>query len=196
MKLIRLATLIVAASLLALAGCASNPGGKLQRAGATTTFDMQIDTELDWARIKSTRQEVWTIDGTALNSLMIYSGVKPNEHVFMAAREKRSRPDGPWFRPGMRADEVRDIVVDALRGQGWSAVTADNLRPQAFGSVEGLRFELSLVNPDGLAYRGTVAAAERNGKLTVLFWKAPTEYYHDRDAAAVARMLDGIRFVN
>lgn len=196
MKFKRLAKVFLAATLLVLTACVSNPGGKLQKAGAATTFDMQIDTELDWARIKSPRQEAWTIDGTALNSLSIFSGIKPNEHVFMAAREKRSRPDGPWFRPGMRADEVRDIVVDALRGQGWSTVTADNLRPQNFGNVEGLRFDLALVNPDGLAYKGTVAAAERNGKLTVLFWKAPTEYYYERDAAAVNRMLDGIRFIN
>lgn len=180
--------------LLLLVSCAT-PGGKLQKAGATTTFDMQIDTELDWARIKGPRQELWTIDGSALNSLSIFSGVKPNEHVFQQAKEKKSRPDGPWFRTGMRADEVRDIVVDALRGQGWSNVSAADLRPQKFGTVDGLRFELQLTNPEGLMYKGTVAAAERNGKLTVLLWKAPVEYYFDRDAAAVGRMLDGIRFM-
>jgi hypothetical protein len=31
--------------------------------------------------------------------------------------------------------------------------------------------------------------------LTVLVWKAPAEYYYDRDAAAVGRMFDSLRFV-
>lgn len=187
--------LLLATALLVLAGCAS-PGGTLQKAGATTTFDMQLDSDLDWSRIKSPRQEVWTIDGTALNSLSIFSGVKPNEHVFMGAKERKSRPDGPWFRPGMRPDEVRDIIVDALRGQGWSNVAADNLRPQRYGSVDGLRFDLAMTSADGLIYKGTAAAAERGGKLSVLLWKAPKENYFDRDVAAVNRMLDGMRFVD
>ena len=195
MKSRNLGSCLALAAMLFLAGCAS-PGGALQKAGAATAFDLQLDSQLDWSRIKGPRQELWTIDGTALNSLSIFSGIKPNEHVFMMAREKKSRPDGPWFRPGMRPDELRDIIVDALRGQGWSNVEAGNLRPQRFGSVDGLRFDLVMTNPDGLMYKGTAAAAEKGGKLTVLLWKAPSENYFDRDAAAVNAMLDGMRFVN
>ena len=181
--------------LTILAGCASS-GGKLQKAGETTTFDMRIETSMDWSRIKSARQEVWTIDGSALNSLGIFSGIRPNEHVFMLSKEKKSRPDGPWFRPGMRADEVRDIVVDGLRGIGWSNIATDNLRPASFGNSEGLRFDLAMTNADGLIYKATVAAVERGGKLTLLLWKAPKEHYFDRDIEAVNRMLDGVRFLD
>ena len=180
--------------LLCLSACVS-PGGTLQQAGSADVFDMHVDTDLNWSRLKSTRQELWTIDGSALNSLSIFSGDKPGEHVFQMAREKKSRPDGPWFRAGMRPDEIRDIVVDALRGQGWANVESTDLRPHSFGGVDGLRFELTLTNPDGLIYKGTVAAAERNGKLTVLVWKAPAEYYFDRDFTSVGKMLDSIRFV-
>jgi hypothetical protein len=111
------------------------------------------------------------------------------------AREKKSRPDGPWFRAGMRPDEVQDIIVDALRGQGWANVASRDLRPQRFGDADGLRFELDLTNPDGLVYKGSVAAVERGGKLTVLVWKAPAEYYAGRDADAVGKMFDSLRFV-
>jgi hypothetical protein len=179
---------------LLLAACAS-PGGKLQQAGIANAFGMQLDSALDWSRIKLPRQELWTIDGTALNSLSILAGIKPNEHVFMLAREKKSRPDGPWFRPGMRPDELRDVILDGLRGQGWSNVSAENLRPQRFGNADGLRFELAMTSPDGLLYAGTVAAVEKDGKLNLLLWKAPREHYHGRDADAVGRMLDGMRFV-
>ncbi len=184
---------LLALVFLLLVACAS-PGGKLQVAGAATAFDMQLDSGLDWSRIKLPRQEVWTIDGTALNSLNILSGIKANEHVFMLARERKRRPDGPWFRPGMRPDELRDIILDGLREQGWSNVSADNLRPQRFGSVDGLRFDLMMTNTDGLAYAGTVAAAEKDGQLRLLLWKAPREHYYGRDIEAVNRMLDGMRF--
>ena len=186
--------LLAATLLLLLAACAG-AGGRLQVAGDARVFDMQLDTGLDWARIRSPRQETWTIDGTPLNQLTIISRIKPREHVFLNARERRGRPDGPWFRPGMRPDEVRDIVLDGLRGAGWANVRASELRPAKFGAVPGLRFDLDLDNPTGLIYKGMVTAAEREGRLTVLVWIAPAEHYYGRDAEAVSRMFDSLRFV-
>ena len=180
--------------VVALVSCAGS-GGKLQTAGSATVFDLALETDLDWARMKGTRREQWTIDGAPLNQLNIFSGIKPDEHVFLGARERRSRPDGPWFRPGMRPDEVRDIILDGLRGAGWANVAASDLRPALFGNVPGLRFDVDLDNPSGLVYRGIATAAERDGRLTVLIWIAPAEHYYGRDAEAVAQMFDSLRFV-
>ncbi|HEY2346777.1 MAG TPA: hypothetical protein VGH80_13020 [Xanthomonadaceae bacterium] len=189
----RVASLILA--LLMLAACES-AGGVLQSAGGVDVFDMQLTSDLAWARIKDPlqREEIWTIDGMALNSLSIFSGIEPGQHVFMLGHERSSRPDGPWFRAGMRPEEIRDIVVAGMTGLRMVNITTSNLRPQKFGGIDGLRFEFTMASTEGLIYRGTVAAAERDGKLDLLLWKAPAEYYHDRDAAAVARMLDGLRF--
>lgn len=181
-----------AALALSLASCASNT---LQRAGASTVFDMQLDSQLDWARIKGARNESWTIDGTHLNLLRIYSQVKPNEHVFMARRERASKPDGPWFRPGMRPDELRDLILDGIREQGSVNVSASDLRPHRFGDADGVRFDIAMSSTSGLNYRGTVAAVERQGKLTSLVWSAPSEHYYARDSEQVNRMLDSMRFV-
>lgn len=189
-----LGALLVASGLLLLAACAGT-GGRLQQAGDATVFDLGLETSLDWARIRTPRQEQWTIDGAPLNQLIIISKVRANEHVFLGARERRSRPDGPWFRPGMRPDEVRDIILDGLRGSGWANVRAGNLRPAPFGAVPGLRFELDLDNPSGLVYKGMATAAERDGRLTLLVWIAPAEHYHDRDVDAVSAMFDSLRFV-
>ena len=38
-------------------------------------------------------------------------------------------------------------------------------------------------------------AAEREGRLTLLVWIAPAEHYYDRDAEAVSRLFDSLRFV-
>lgn len=180
--------------ILFLLGACVSPGGKLQQAGTTATvFDMQVTSDLNWARIKGPRQELWTIDGTSLNSLSVFSGIKPNEHVFMLGREKKSNPNGPWYRPGMRPDELRDAILDGLKGQGWANLADSNFRPHDFAGKPGIRFDVSLTNPDGLIYQGSVAAIENGGKLNMLFWKAPSEYYAPRDVTAVNKMLDGVR---
>jgi hypothetical protein len=190
---IRLAGLLALVVLL-LAACAG-AGGRLQEAGDASVFDMRMDTQLNWARIKGPRQEMWTIDGQALNRLHIYSKVKPGEHVFLGVRERKSRPDGPWYRVGMRPDEVRDVLLDAMRGNGWARVEATDLRPAKFGDADGLRFELKMTSATGLRYRGSVAAIERGGRLTTLVWAAAEEHYYDRDKAAVSHMFDTLRFV-
>lgn len=194
MSLSLLRPALLAALFLLLAACAST-GGRLQSAGDATVFDMALQTDLDWARVRASRQEQWTIDGAPLNQLNIISRVRPGEHVFLGARERRSRPDGPWFRAGMRPDEVRDVMLDALRGAGWSQVESTGLRPASFGGVPGLRFELSMVNGRGLRYRGMAAAAEREGRLSLLVWVAAEPHYYPRDQAAVDRMLSSLRFV-
>lgn len=184
---------LLALALVLVAGCGGN---RLQKAGNATVFDLQLETGLDWARIRSPRQEQWTIDGAPLNQLMILSRIKPREHVFLGAKERSWRPDGPWFRAGMRPDEVRDIVLDGLRGAGWANVEGRELRPVRWGGTPGLRFDVDLDNPNGLVYRGMVTAAERDGRLTLLVWIAPAEHYYARDAEAVGRMFDSLRFVD
>lgn len=181
--------------LLVLAAC-SGTGTRLVPAGdGVRVFDLQMDTSLDWARARAPREELWTIDGVPLNQFVVISKVKPKEHVLLLARERKSRPDGPWYREGMRPDEIRDVLLDALRGNGWSNVQASNLRPARFGDADGLRFEATMTSGNGLVYQAMFGAIERDGKLTHFFWAAPREHYYGRDVAAVERMFSSIRFV-
>ena len=190
----RLRLIVISALLVLLAGCAS--GGRLVKASSgVRVFDLVFDTDLDWSRQSYSRTELWTIDGMPLNEFVVVSRVRPNEHVFLGARERKSRPDGPWFRGDMRPDEIRDVLLDGLRGDGWSQVAATNLRPARFGDVDGLRFDVQATHTNGLIYRGMYAAAVHEGKLTHWFWLAPAEHYYARDLAAVDRMFASARFV-
>jgi uncharacterized protein YceK len=190
----RLRWVLLCIVLVLLSGCAS--GGRLVKASeGVRVFDLAFDTNLDWSRTTMSRVELWTIDGLPLNEFVVISKVKPNEHVFLAAKERKSRPDGPWFREGMRPDEIRDVLLDGLRGDGWTHVAASHLRPARFGDVDGLRFDLECTHANGLVYRGTYAAAVHQGRLTHWFWLAPAEHYYGRDIAAVKPMFDSARFV-
>lgn len=183
--------LVALSLLLLLTACAT--GGKLQTAGRTQVLGLELDTALDWARYASPRQETWTIDGTALNQLRLITGTKPREHVLHVGRERKNAPQGAWYKPGLRPDEQQALLLAALREQGWAEVEADGLRPARFGSADGLRFEFTMASTSGLRYAGTAAMFERDGRLTTIYWQAPVEHYHGRDAAAVAALIDSIR---
>ena len=168
----------------------------MRAAEGIRVLDLQVDSSLDWARMHAPRIEVWTIDGLPLNEFVVVSRVRDDEHVMLEARERKRRPDGPWFRTGMRPDELRDVLLDAFRQDGWTRVTARDLRPERFGTVEGIRFEAELTEPGGLRYKGLFGAAERNGRLTHFFWIAPEEHYFPRDREAVEQMFQTVRFVD
>ena len=176
-----------------LAGCASSGGGRLQAAGDAQVLNIALDTRLDWARVHAPREELWTIDGAPLNQLMIISKVKPGEHVFLNARERKSRPDGPWFRAGMRPDEVRDIVLVGLRGGGWANVRASNLRPAKFGKERGILFDLAATPQDGPFYRGLGGAFIADKKLNLVLFMAAEPHYFDKHKAAAQRLIDSIQ---
>ena len=191
MKHLRLLLLSV---LIALLGaCAS--GGPLVTPGRTTAGGgLSIDAGMEWTRMGGTREQLWTIDGPTLNSLHLIARVREREFIFLGERQTQRRPDGAFYHRGMRADELRDLIVDGMRAAGAVNVVASNLRPVDFGGREGLRFEMAMDNASGLKYRAMVAAFEHEKGLALALYYAPAEYYYPRDEAKVSAMLDTLRW--
>jgi len=180
--------------LLILAGCAST-GGRLVQPGPNPAGSrLTIDSEMEWTRESTTRYQLWTIDGELLNRLYLVPAVREGEYIFLGHRQTTRRPDGPFYKRGMRADELRDLVADGLRMSGAVNVVSTNLRPIDFGGREGLRFDFSLSNEEGLAYQGMAAAFEHEKGLALAIFLAPREYYFPRDTEKVSRMLDTLRW--
>jgi hypothetical protein len=183
------------AALLAmlLAACASSGGPLVMPGPNPAGGDLRIDSEMEWSRYSEMRSQVWTIDGQQLNLLYLLHGVREGEYIFLGRRQTRRRPDGAFFRSGMRADEVRDLIVDGLLAAGLVGVRTQDLRPDDFAGREGLRFEMTMTNQEGLKYQGMAAAFEHDNQLALALFMAPGEYYYPRDAAKVSRMLDTLR---
>lgn len=178
---------------LLLAACAS--GGPLVKPGRTTAGgDLTIEAGMEWARMGGVREQLWTLDGPQLNSLHLISSVRERESIFLGERQTRRRPDGAFYRRGMRPDEIRDLIVDGMRAAGAVNVVATNLRPATFGGPEGLRFEFAMANAAGLEYRAMAAAFEHEKGLALALFHAPAEYYYPRDEAKVSVMLDSLRW--
>lgn len=185
--------LIVAALTLLLAACAS--GGPLVTPGRTTAGgNLSIEAGMEWTRMGGMREQLWTIDGPQLNSLHLIANVREREFIFLGERQTTRRPDGAFYHRGMRADELRDLIVDGMRAAGAVNVVASNLRPVDFGGREGLRFEMAMDNQAGLKYRAMAAAFEHENGLALALFYAPAEYYYPRDEAKVSAMLDTLRW--
>ena len=176
-----------------LAACAG--GGPLVKPGTTTAGGgLVIDAGMEWTRMTGFREQLWTIDGPQLNSLHLISSVREREFIFLGERQTRHRPDGAFYHRGMRADELRDLIVDGMRAAGAVNVTTRNLRPATFGNREGLRFEMAMDNEAGLQYQAMAAAFEHEKGLALALFYAPAEYYYPRDEARVSAMLDTLRW--
>lgn len=185
-----LAILILVLSLSACGGA----GGPLVRPGPNPAGGkLMIDSEMEWTRLQTTRYQLWTMDGELLNRLYLVPTVREKEFIFLGQRQTKRRPDGAFYQRGLRPDELRDLILDGLRAAGTANVEARNLRPARFGARDGLRFEFSLANEEGLKFQGMAAAFEHEKGLSLAIFMAPTEYYYPRDEAKVSKMLDTLR---
>jgi hypothetical protein len=185
--------LVLTSMLFTMSACTS--GDRLVKTGPTmASGKLMIDSEMEWTRLYTgTRYQLWSIDGELLNRLYLIPTVREKEYIFLGGRETKRRPDGAFYHRGLRPDELRDLILDGLRAAGTVNIEARDLRPVNFGSHEGLRFEFSLANEEGLRYQGMAAAFEHEKGLSLAIFMAPTEYYYPRDEAKVSKMLDSLR---
>ena len=180
---------------LAILLSACSGGGPLVKPGVNTAGSrLSIESDMEWTRFSGARYQVWTMDGELLNRLYLIPAVREREHVFLVTRQSRRRPDGAFFHPGARPDEIRDLIVDGLAAAGAVHIRTENLRPATFGQYEGVRFEVRLANAEGLEYQAMAAAFEHDRTLALALFIATTEYYYPRDAAKVDRMLGTLRW--
>ncbi len=184
--------IIVATLCALLASCGG--GGALVVPGPNPAGGkLMIDSEMEWTRIAMSRYQLWTIDGELLNRLYLIPNIREREFIFLGQRQTKRRPDGAFYKRGLREDELRDLILDGLRAAGTVNLESRNLRPVNFSGRDGLRFEFSMSNEEGLKYQGMAAAFEHEKGLALALYMAPSEFYFPRDEAKVSKMLDTLR---
>ncbi|MEM7405918.1 MAG: hypothetical protein AAF458_11535 [Pseudomonadota bacterium] len=80
----------------------------------------------------------------------------------------------------MTASEIQEPYTDSLTILGGSNVEADGLRPYTLGGADGLRFELTCINADGLDMRAMVVGAVRKEKLFLIVYSGTRSDCFDR----------------
>jgi hypothetical protein len=149
---------------LLLAGCA---GVDLVEAGKPADLGdgVSVVPTTAWARIHAPGMDpILTIDGIGLGKPIFSVGGVSDKEVGA-------------YTSGMLPNDIMDLLVGNLSKSGNQSIHASNLAPAKFGATTGFRFDVSYVTAMGLDMRGEALVAQRAGKLDVLLFVAPEEYY-------------------
>lgn len=182
----KLSALLVA---LALGGCVMQgmDGGQ----EASVGNGVRVTAEPGFAQIHIATMRYWTRNGTGLDELHFYTGIKSGQPLFRPAG-KQPR-DLAAFHARMTPNDIEDLTVASMEKNGFQHVRASALRPCPFGSAPGFCFDLQLANDQGLEMRGRAMAATREGVLDLLVFTAPAEHYFAELSPAMDRIFASVR---
>lgn len=188
---IRTATLI--AFICLLSACVQYT---LVEQSKPVTFDDTyiVDPQIAWSKHSEGDVELWTVDGPLLQELIFFTGIADGKPLFPPNPQAKEK-ELPLFDEKMTALEVRDLLVATLSRRNQFSVETKGLRPWQFGSIDGFRFELTLVTVDGLNKQGFAVGTMRDGKLYIIAYSAAEVYYYDKYKDTVERLLGSIEII-
>ena len=168
-------SMVLGAAFL-LSGCAAYTaidGAK----PVTVGNNVYVTPQIAWA--KATNPGVagtqWTADGTVLDNLMFFTGITPGQPLVSVVGVDKK--EVLKYRAGMVPDDVMELLASNIEKLGYRQIATSNLRPAPFGSADGFRFDLACTTTEGLKVKGKSIAAQRGGKLDLVLFLAPDEYY-------------------
>lgn len=148
-----------------------------------------VEPQIAWSSLKRGKVELWTVDGPALEAIRFVSALSDGDGLF----EEKGKEKGPTFKREMTATEIMEFIVDSVAGSGAEKVEATGLRPQKFGNVEGLRFEMRFVTRRGLEGEGLVVGAVVQEKLYLVMYSGARAHYYPKYKDQVDRIIESIR---
>ena len=187
--------LIVMGVALMLSACVSIknvPAGQYKVENIFAVDLGQQWSELPSALVPGFTGKMLTIDRPLLNRLQLAGGLAAGKSLLKAPDKEHKVP---VYRADMSMNEVTGFVTDSLAAQGLKDVTARAVSPAAFGSEDGVRFDVSARTEQGLDMSGVVLAAKKADKLSVIIFLAPTEYYYGLRAAEIEHILGTARYL-
>jgi hypothetical protein len=116
-----------------------------------------------------------TIDGPFLNNFYLTEGLAVGRS--MVRSPFKSRPM-PIVKRDMSETELAEFVVDTVAAFGYEGAASENLRPTKFGSADAVRFDIKAKTDSGLNIMGTAQVALVAGKVHVMLFLAPGEYFY------------------
>lgn len=183
---------LVVLALLA-PGCASMRSGyRAVPPGVRAIGDAYtVEPGMTWSRpflsTISRRFEMWTIDGTVLETLRFYTGIPDGEPLVSGGADQEQRPR---FRTAMTTAEVSEMVADSIFGRRYPP---RNVRPAPFGGASGFRFEVSYANATGVKREALVAGAVLDKRLHVICYEGTALYHFGKYREEVEHILASVR---
>ncbi len=181
--------ILTAALALSLTACAATARPVV---GSLTSSQTTITLNDTWSDISEFTQgvtpgsKVLTLDGPALNRLYV-SDIKVGQPMVRSSSKEKPTP---VLRADLSFNEQVEFVADSVAALGYFRVETRDLRPQKFGSLDGLRFEVDAQTQEGLNIDGAVLAAmSKDGVLHLVMFLAPEEHYFSASSQSVEKIL-------
>lgn len=155
-----------------------------------------VTPQMEWNRPTTTFNEVWTVDGFALQALRFFE-VADGQSLFVKrnAFGKPLPPDEktPVFRKTMLPNEIQEFLVATLAADGWANVKPAGLSPAKFGGLPGFRFSFSMKSSDGLEYDGMVLGAVDGNRLNLITYSGTRLHYFPRYKGEAEKIFLSVR---
>ncbi|HVR85525.1 MAG TPA: hypothetical protein VMU54_14505, partial [Planctomycetota bacterium] len=97
------------------------------------------------------------------------------------------------FTKDMTPHEIAEFVASSLALEGAKKVKTTALRPQAFGTLTGFRFDLEYADDSDLEIQGLAVGIVREERLHLIFYRGAKEYYFPKYHEAVERLVASIK---
>ncbi|MDH3212253.1 MAG: hypothetical protein OEM05_07185 [Myxococcales bacterium] len=191
----RMALWVLPFLALLASACADPVLVKPERCTVQGTY--HVEPQITWTRVAgrwgdSEDNEVWTVDGARLESILFTRALADGDPLFHESASKKDLEKLPVYREYMSELEIMDLVTQSLTRIGAAQVDARNLRPAVFGGSPGFRFELEYVSEDGLEYAGLVKGAVLDRQLYLIVYRGTALHYYAKYLPHVEGLLDSI----
>lgn len=196
MTILRL-TLAIAMALLA--GCA--PFTLINPERQTVGDVISVQPGAKWNKITNHnfqgKVEVWTLDGSVLNTLVFFTGVPDGEPLFtrrVMGSDQGEKP--PVFKSSMNPVEIQELL-EATVARFFQTTLAEgrNLKPVPIAEGKGFRFETRLVGRDEVERAGVFVGTIRHQKLYGAWFQGAKLHYFDRYLPEFERIVSSARLV-
>jgi len=180
-----------------LTGCAAMAPVAPVAPGSTQVADLTLTAGAGWNELTQSKDDhraAWTRDGVSIDRLWVFAGIADGETLL--EEPKNSGAAFPKFRSGMLPNELvafTESYLGKLFGEGDAVVTTMNLRPQRFGSQDGVRFEAAIQVADGADRKGVIGAFVANTRLYMVMYLAADPYYFDLNREAAEQVIASAR---
>ena len=152
-----------------------------------------VELESDWidisrlARRPHRTVRLLTVHAPALERLYLVGDLPPGRSMV----EAPSRRQAPVvYRADLSRRELVEFICANLTALGFVRIETSGIRPALLGGANGVRFDAKMQAADGLDYSAMALAAQSaDGRLRLILFIAPDEFYFPRLAPEIDLML-------
>ena len=192
-------TLALGAAVL-LAACAT-PYSLVEPKRRTVGGVISVQPGMPWNKLDSPnvsgRIEIWTLDGTVLNTLVFFTGVRDGESLFRRNDVKPSREEKPpVFRASMNPLEVQELLEATITRLFRTTIAEGrSLHAETVAEGRGFRFETRMVGRDEVERWGVFVGTVRKGRLYGAWFQGARLNYYERYLPEFDRIIASANFV-